>query len=195
MKKQSSSLLGFIVVFFIGIACCKCGTNNDQRTTETSPRNLLSADATTNTPAPTSAIAAAISGKTSANLKSLKTAVVISESANLRKTANQSGLSIKEISEGTEVEIVEQTGSWFLVRVNDQEGWLHGNTIRLTDRPKPSNSSQSTTAYSKPSTSYSAQSKTIDNSGASARCRDGSLSYSAHRRGTCSHHGGVAEWY
>ena len=32
-------------------------------------------------------------------------------------------------------------------------------------------------------------------SGASARCRDGSLSYSAHRRGTCSHHGGVAEWY
>jgi hypothetical protein len=31
-------------------------------------------------------------------------------------------------------------------------------------------------------------------SGASARCRDGSLSYSAHRRGTCSDHGGVAAW-
>lgn len=30
--------------------------------------------------------------------------------------------------------------------------------------------------------------------GATARCRDGTLSYSAHRRGTCSHHGGVAEW-
>jgi hypothetical protein len=30
--------------------------------------------------------------------------------------------------------------------------------------------------------------------GASARCRDGSLSYSAHRSGTCSHHGGVAAW-
>jgi hypothetical protein len=27
-----------------------------------------------------------------------------------------------------------------------------------------------------------------------ARCRDGSYSYSAHRRGTCSHHGGVAVW-
>ena len=35
----------------------------------------------------------------------------------------------------------------------------------------------------------------INNSGASAKCRDGSLSYSAHRRGTCSHHGGVAVWY
>jgi hypothetical protein len=32
-------------------------------------------------------------------------------------------------------------------------------------------------------------------SGASAQCRDGTYSYSASRRGTCSHHGGVAVWY
>jgi len=31
--------------------------------------------------------------------------------------------------------------------------------------------------------------------GASAICRDGWASYSAHRSGTCSHHGGVARWY
>ena len=31
-------------------------------------------------------------------------------------------------------------------------------------------------------------------SGASAQCRDGTYSFSAHRRGTCSHHGGVARW-
>ena len=30
--------------------------------------------------------------------------------------------------------------------------------------------------------------------GASAQCRDGSYSFSRHRRGTCSHHGGVARW-
>jgi hypothetical protein len=30
--------------------------------------------------------------------------------------------------------------------------------------------------------------------GASARCRDGSYSFSNTRRGTCSWHGGVAEW-
>lgn len=35
----------------------------------------------------------------------------------------------------------------------------------------------------------------INQTGATAECRDGSLSYSAHRRGTCSHHGGVAFWY
>ena len=30
--------------------------------------------------------------------------------------------------------------------------------------------------------------------GATARCRDGTYSYSQHRSGTCSHHGGVAVW-
>ncbi len=30
--------------------------------------------------------------------------------------------------------------------------------------------------------------------GATARCQDGTYSFSQHRRGTCSHHGGVAEW-
>jgi Ni/Co efflux regulator RcnB len=31
-------------------------------------------------------------------------------------------------------------------------------------------------------------------SGASAKCLDGTYSFSQHRRGTCSHHGGVASW-
>lgn len=38
---------------------------------------------------------------------------------------------------------------------------------------------------------------TSDNSvpaGATAQCRDGTYSFSQHRSGTCSHHGGVASW-
>jgi hypothetical protein len=30
--------------------------------------------------------------------------------------------------------------------------------------------------------------------GASAQCRDGTYSFSQHRSGTCSRHGGVANW-
>jgi hypothetical protein len=30
--------------------------------------------------------------------------------------------------------------------------------------------------------------------GASAKCRDGTYSFSQHRSGTCSHHGGVGNW-
>jgi hypothetical protein len=33
-----------------------------------------------------------------------------------------------------------------------------------------------------------------DPKGATAKCRDGSYSYSEHASGTCSHHGGVARW-
>lgn len=31
-------------------------------------------------------------------------------------------------------------------------------------------------------------------SGATAQCRDGTFSFSQHRSGTCSRHGGVASW-
>jgi hypothetical protein len=30
--------------------------------------------------------------------------------------------------------------------------------------------------------------------GATAKCRDGTYSFSEHHSGTCSHHGGVASW-
>jgi hypothetical protein len=30
--------------------------------------------------------------------------------------------------------------------------------------------------------------------GATAKCRDGTYSFSLHHRGTCSHHGGVMAW-
>jgi hypothetical protein len=31
--------------------------------------------------------------------------------------------------------------------------------------------------------------------GATAKCKDNTMSFSAHRSGTCSRHGGVAQWY
>lgn len=42
---------------------------------------------------------------------------------------------------------------------------------------------------------YTAPAPQVNSSGATALCSDGSLSYSAHHQGTCSHHGGVAVWY
>lgn len=42
-----------------------------------------------------------------------------------------------------------------------------------------------------------APAKSVDGgvpAGASAKCRDGSYSFSKHHSGTCSHHGGVASW-
>ena len=64
---------------------------------------------------------------------SSKKAVVITENANLRKVANLNGKVIQTISEGTNVEIIKQQGAWFLVKADNQTGWMHGNTIRLID--------------------------------------------------------------
>jgi resuscitation-promoting factor RpfB len=38
------------------------------------------------------------------------------------------------------------------------------------------------------------RSPSSDPAGATAQCVDGTYSYSQHRSGTCSHHGGVARW-
>lgn len=66
--------------------------------------------------------------------------------------------------------------------------------------------SYSSTSYSRPTSSVHYYTNTYGNrvqsptyysstpSGATAICRDGTYSFSQSRRGTCSHHGGVARW-
>ena len=53
--------------------------------------------------------------------------------------------------------------------------------------PPQANSSYSQQTYTAPESDHPA--------GATAKCNDGSYSFSANHRGTCSHHGGVAVWY
>jgi hypothetical protein len=50
------------------------------------------------------------------------------------------------------------------------------------------------TAAQSPSTHNLLEESTSAPAGATARCEDGTYSFSEHRSGTCSHHGGVAEW-
>lgn len=47
---------------------------------------------------------------------------------------------------------------------------------------------------SEPEPSYREREPDAAPSGATAQCMDGTYSYSANRRGTCSHHGGVSRW-
>jgi hypothetical protein len=67
-------------------------------------------------------------------------------------------------------------------------------TVKDSQESTTTNSRTSTTSKSTRTISPSISEKTTL-SGASARCRDGSLSFSQNRRGTCSHHGGVAQWF
>ncbi|HZQ29492.1 MAG TPA: DUF3761 domain-containing protein [Patescibacteria group bacterium] len=64
---------------------------------------------------------------------------------------------------------------------------LPASTIAPTPTPLP------TSVIVVPTPTPDSGLDTVPN-GASAICRDGTYSFSQHRRGTCSHHGGVAQW-
>jgi hypothetical protein len=72
-----------------------------------------------------------------------------------------------------------------------------GTYVAPAPTPAPAatttNSTSSGSGYVNSSGNY-VPSPSSDPTGATARCGDGTYSYSQHRSGTCSHHSGVAEW-
>lgn len=70
-------------------------------------------------------------------------------------------------------------------------------TIQKKDEPNEANLQSHDHYKNKAGQSVHSPAKSIDGkvpTGASAECRDGSYSFSKNRRGTCSGHGGVANW-
>jgi uncharacterized protein YgiM (DUF1202 family) len=140
-------------------------------------------------------------------------AIVKSQKANLRDRPSLSGSVLRTVNKGDLLGLIEAApvGPWYRVRdSSNSEGWIHGNTIALLQTtestatnsispPRPRRTLPPVTGRSYvnvdgvrvPSPVFSETRP----DGATARCRDGSYSFSQHRRGTCSYHGGVAEWF
>jgi hypothetical protein len=142
-----------------------------------------------------------------------RTVTVISEKANLRGTPSVNGEVVQEVSRDEVFELVTSKGPWFLVQTPRFVGWVHGNTIKLTPASPIIGESPPKSTATRPQKSSGSSSSGSDTyintygeavprprysdtvpAGASARCRDGTYSFSRNRRGTCSHHGGVAQW-
>jgi Protein of unknown function (DUF3761)/Bacterial SH3 domain len=149
-------------------------------------------------------------------------AVVISARAKVRARPSNTAEVILEADKDDGLLVLEKkpVGPWYRVRhaASGKEGWVHGNTIKLTPTAPDSSTELSGDAGATATTTRSrrggggssAGGDTYINSfgeevprtrrsasvpaGASARCSDGTYSFSRSRRGTCSHHGGVAEW-
>jgi hypothetical protein len=94
-------------------------------------------------------------------------------------------------------------GGWCRARVSGRLGYVRSTLVRRLAPTRslitraPSTARSSGRGYTNSAGVRIASPTFADTrpEGASARCRDGSYSFSASRRGTCSHHGGVAEWY
>jgi hypothetical protein len=143
-------------------------------------------------------------------------AVVKSVKANLRDKPARSGQVISELEKDDRVTVLTPTpvGPWYRVPESRRgaEGWIHGNLIavegtspvarptafqpnvtpaRRSDVPSTSGRSYINVDGDRiPSPVFSDKQP----AGATAQCRDGSYSFSQHRQGTCSHHGGVSRW-
>ena len=64
-----------------------------------------------------------------------------------------------------------------------------------THKPAPRPTTPAYKPKPKPTATHHTEPPVNDHHGATALCKDGTLSYSAHHQGTCSHHHGVAVWY
>ncbi len=107
------------------------------------------------------------------------------------------GSSEEPVTDDSATSGAEDPGSW---DSSADEGWPTGaDTGDASSGESSGSSSTSSTGGTSSAESGSGSSVTPDDppkapAGATAQCNDGTYSYSAHRRGTCSHHGGVAVW-
>ncbi len=187
MKNKNNPTIIFVVFLFVVFGCSSASDENVSTISPSKP--FITAAAVAPSAAP-------VSNKNLAAKTESKRAVVIAENSSLQQTANQNGNIIQSLPRDTNVEIIRQKGAWFYVRALRQAGWVHGNTIRIVgDNPAADYSTNSTNDSTASMMSRGTSTKTINTTGAIARCADGTLSYSQHRRGTCSHHGGVADWF
>lgn len=210
------TLITFLIVIAVPVLCCgicQLGKNDRQANSANSavvattspsstPATLFDNSSNTKKVNSNSSIENAANSSISQSKKS-RMATVISENVNLRGSPDSNGTVIDEIPEGAELQVIRQKGAWFFVSYLGRSGWVHGNTIKLSENAEvlsdvsqtaPKNNSPRTQSTPNPPRTEPRIEKS-NPSGATARCADGSLSYSASRRGTCSHHGGVAEWF
>lgn len=117
----------------------------------------------------------------------------------LRVDASASSRVILAIPQGTQVYLQEDCDCvWVYVTYNGYCGYVNAQFLT---KSVPANTT--TAVAQEPIRHYTnsygntVQSPTRYNkapAAATALCRDGSYSFSQSRRGTCSHHGGVAKW-
>jgi len=124
-----------------------------------------------------------------------------SANLNMRSQPYKQGTVLTVIPKGNPVSIREvYSYNWVEVDYKGLVGYVSAKYLVRQVKKRPaatSHSSDGGVKYYTNSFGERVQSPTYYTSppaGATALCRDGTYSFSKNRRGTCSHHGGVAKW-
>ncbi len=127
----------------------------------------------------------------------------VSSTVNLRTSPEIKKNIICEVPKGATVSVIDATTyeGWTKISYNNHSGYVRSNF--LSEIPNNSGNYSYTGHQNNKVKHYTnsqgkrTQSPTYYSSapaGATAECNDGTYSFSASRRGTCSHHGGVKRW-
>jgi len=128
--------------------------------------------------------------------------VVTTSNVNLRSGPDIESSIVYKIHKGASVNLKGCQSDWCEINVDGHFGYI-ARQFTTSSGNHYSNSKIRTPHATGPINHYTnsrgnvVQSPTHYDSppqGATAQCRDGSYSFSQSRRGTCSHHGGVARW-
>ena len=111
----------------------------------------------------------------------------------LRAKPDPNARSLGRLAAETPVQVGACENGWCQTAVNGLNGYLP----RLSLSAEPNGSFKEGSGYTNSKGNrVRSPTRTSDNQppvGATAQCRDGTFSFSQSRRGTCSHHGGVAK--
>ncbi|HMG15516.1 MAG TPA: DUF3761 domain-containing protein [Saprospiraceae bacterium] len=127
---------------------------------------------------------------------------VVKNTTNMRETANSSSRALIQISKGTQIYVDPSKSLWCKTNYKGYNGYVNKNFIHINEGhvKKPSKSpvihQPIVKSYinSKGQRVQSPAAYDATPADACAQCYDGTYSFSQHRRGTCSHHGGVQRW-
>ena len=119
-----------------------------------------------------------------------------SSNANLRASPSTSSRVLTVIPKAKALNVGNCT-TWCAVSYGGQTGFVSKSTLSFNGTaPAPASLPASSGTYTNVDGQQIQRPVMSDTApaGASAHCRDGSYSFSTHRSGTCSHHGGVDQW-
>lgn len=103
---------------------------------------------------------------------------------------------VATVPAGVQLSVDSCSGSWCLTSWNGANAWVAKRSLSASQnlRTAPDHTGKGYINSDGQRIPSPRQSPSGPPPGASAQCNDGSYSFSTHRSGTCSHHGGVRRW-
>lgn len=194
MKNKQNLIVVFLLFIFIAFGCAKYGgTTSTQNSTPSVKALMAPATATPKqSPTPTPPIVRKVAPKPASSPTLGEPDVYASKDKNSAEdeegSGTRGGYKTDNAAADSSRYITGPRGGCYYLNGNGNKTYVDHSFCGRED-------TQAASARNLSPPTVKSAADTPASSGASAKCADGSLSFSATRRGTCSHHGGVAEWY